>query len=94
MPWKYLIEVPWIVFVAYWALGALKTRRTERKESFASRYGILLLEIAGFALLFLDEAEIGLDEHTTYAKFRFLIRDHILASGTLVGLYAVPGDGQ
>jgi protein-S-isoprenylcysteine O-methyltransferase Ste14 len=63
MPWKYLIEVPWIVFVAYWALGALKTRRTERKESFASRYGILLLEIAGFALLFLDEAEIGVLGH-------------------------------
>jgi Raf kinase inhibitor-like YbhB/YbcL family protein len=47
-----------------------------------------------FTVYALDEAEIGLDEHTTYAKFRFLIRDHILASGTLVGLYAVPGDGQ
>src|ERR1700731_5390587 len=60
MPWRYLIEGPWIVFVAYWAVGALKTRRTERKESFSSRYGILVLEIAGFALLFMDEAEIGM----------------------------------
>ncbi|MGA9389845.1 MAG: isoprenylcysteine carboxylmethyltransferase family protein [Candidatus Sulfotelmatobacter sp.] len=63
MPWKYLIEVPWLVFVAYWALGALKTRRTERQESFASRYGILLLEIVGFALLFMDEAEVGVLGH-------------------------------
>ncbi|MGD0163320.1 MAG: isoprenylcysteine carboxylmethyltransferase family protein [Candidatus Sulfotelmatobacter sp.] len=59
MTWKYLIEGPWIVFVVYWALGALKTRRTQRKESFASRYGILFVEIAGFVLLFSDEAGIG-----------------------------------
>src|ERR1700691_4853549 len=63
MPVRYLIEGPWIVFVAYWAVGALKTRRTERKESFASRYGILLLEIIGFVLLFSDDAEIGVLGH-------------------------------
>ena len=55
MPWRYLIEGPWIVFIAYWAVGALKTRRTERTETFASRYGILFLEIVGFALLFRTE---------------------------------------
>ena len=60
MSWKYLIEGPWIVFVAYWAVGALKTRRTERRESFASRYGILFVEIAGFALVFMDETEFGI----------------------------------
>jgi protein-S-isoprenylcysteine O-methyltransferase Ste14 len=58
--WHYLIEAPWIAFVAYWATGALKTRRTERSESFASRYGVLLLEIAGFVLLFSDKAGIGI----------------------------------
>jgi protein-S-isoprenylcysteine O-methyltransferase Ste14 len=57
--WKYLIEGPWIVFVAYWAVGALKTRRTARTESFASRYGILFIEIVGFALVFMDETEFG-----------------------------------
>ena len=60
MSWKYLIEGPWIFFVAYWAVGALKTRRTERTESFASRYGILFLEIVGFALVFMDETEFGI----------------------------------
>ena len=63
MTWKYLIEGPWIVFVVYWAVGALKTQRTERKESFASRYGILFVEIAGFVLLFSDEAGIGMLGH-------------------------------
>lgn len=56
---KYLVEGPWIVFVIYWSIGALKTRRTAKKESFASRYGILFIEIAGFALLFMSETEFG-----------------------------------
>lgn len=73
MTWRHLIESPWIVFVFYWALSALKTRRTQRKESFASRYGILLLEVAGFALLFMDEAEIGMLGH------RVIPRSHALA---------------
>jgi protein-S-isoprenylcysteine O-methyltransferase Ste14 len=59
MIWRYLIEGPWIVFVAYWAAGALKTRRTFSQESFASRYGILLLEILGFVLLFSEAPEIA-----------------------------------
>jgi hypothetical protein len=71
MIWRYLIEGPWIVFVAYWAAGALKTRRTVSQEFFASRYGILLLEILGFVLLFSDVAKIGVlghrIVHRTYA---------------------------
>jgi len=31
---------------------------------------------------------LGLDDTATYAKFRFLIRGHVLASGTLTGLFA------
>jgi len=59
MIWRSLIEGPWIVFVVYWAVSALKTRRTVSQESFASRYGILFLEILGFVLLFSDAAGIG-----------------------------------
>ena len=63
MTWHYLIEIPWIVFVVYWALGALKTGRTVRTESFVSRYGILFTQILGFVLLFSGEAGIGLLGH-------------------------------
>ena len=64
MSWHRLFVIPWVVFVVYWIAGALKTRRTVRRESPASRYGILLLEIIGFALLFLDDMGIGpLDRH-------------------------------
>lgn len=33
--------------------------------------------------------ELGLGERTTYAMLRFVIRGHVLASGTLTGIYAV-----
>jgi protein-S-isoprenylcysteine O-methyltransferase Ste14 len=59
MIWQYLLEAPWIIFVVYWAIGALKTRRTASKESFASRYGVLFVEILGFVLIFNDDAGIG-----------------------------------
>lgn len=52
MEWHYLIEIPWLVFVAYWLVSALKTRRTISREPFASRYGVLLLEAVGFLMLF------------------------------------------
>jgi protein-S-isoprenylcysteine O-methyltransferase Ste14 len=48
----YLIDAPWVLFVAYWVITGLKTRATVRQESFGSRYGVLALEIAGFILLF------------------------------------------
>jgi Raf kinase inhibitor-like YbhB/YbcL family protein len=38
-----------------------------------------------------EAGTLGLDADTTYAKFRFLIRGHVLASGTITGLYAVAG---
>jgi protein-S-isoprenylcysteine O-methyltransferase Ste14 len=59
MIWFTLISIPWIVFVAYWAIGALKTRRTVNRESSASRYGILFLEVLGFVLLFSERTGIG-----------------------------------
>ena len=64
MIWRVLFVIPWVIFLAYWIYGALNTRRTVRTESFVSRYGILVLELLGFALLFLDHTGIEfLDRH-------------------------------
>jgi Raf kinase inhibitor-like YbhB/YbcL family protein len=38
----------------------------------------------------LDLDKLGVDDTTTYAKFRFIIRGHVLATGEVVGLYASP----
>jgi protein-S-isoprenylcysteine O-methyltransferase Ste14 len=59
MIWRVLIGVPWMVFVFYWTLGALKTRRTVSRESLASRYGVLGLEILGFVMLFTGAIDAG-----------------------------------
>lgn len=59
MSWNYLVEGPWLIFVAYWSIGAFKTRKTISREPLASRYGILFLEIFGFVLLFSGYPDIG-----------------------------------
>jgi len=56
---RLLVEIPWIIFVIYWIIGALKTRTTRERESAASRIAILLIEIAGYVLIFSGSAGIG-----------------------------------
>jgi protein-S-isoprenylcysteine O-methyltransferase Ste14 len=59
MHWNYLVDIPWIVFAAYWTIGAFKTRRTAKKESFAARYGVMAIEVVGFYMLLSEDAGIG-----------------------------------
>lgn len=42
-----------------------------------------------FTVYALDIDGSGFDEHTTYAKFQFMIRGHVLAQGTITGRFAV-----
>ena len=64
MVWHYLIEGPWVVFCVYWAIGALKTRRTVTTEPLVARVRHLILEVCGFVLLFGGFTGIGpLGEH-------------------------------
>jgi len=65
---SYFIEIPWIVFATYWIISALKTRRTERKESFAWRYGIMFIEVVGFTLLFSSDAGVGVLGHHVFPR--------------------------
>jgi len=44
-----------------------------------------------FSVYALDNESLGVDGTTTYAKFRFLIRGHVLASGTLTGRFGISG---
>jgi protein-S-isoprenylcysteine O-methyltransferase Ste14 len=56
---RLLVEFPWIVFVIYWIVGALKTRATREKESFTSRFAVLSIEIVGYGLIFSGSTGIG-----------------------------------
>ena len=55
----HLAEVPWAIFVVYWIAGSLKTRATREKESSLSRITTVLVEIAGFVLLFSRATDVG-----------------------------------
>jgi len=55
----YGITVPWVAFGVYWLISAVKTRPTVRREGFAARYGIMLIEALGFILLFNRDFNIG-----------------------------------
>ncbi len=56
---RVLVELPWIVFVICWIIGAIKTRATREKESFTSRSAVLLIEIVGYVLVFSGSTGIG-----------------------------------
>jgi protein-S-isoprenylcysteine O-methyltransferase Ste14 len=53
------LDLPWITFLTYWIIKASKTRETQRKESFASRYLVMFLMIAGYVFIFSFKARIG-----------------------------------
>jgi hypothetical protein len=72
---RLLVELPWIVFVVYWIIAGLKTRPTRSQEAFTSRYTILLIEVVGYALIFIRSTGIGILET------RFMPRS--LAAATL-----------
>ena len=63
LTWKYLLLGPWLVLWAYWAISALNTRRTQKKEPFIARYGVVFIEVVGFTLLFDSDAGIGFFGH-------------------------------
>ena len=56
---RLLVIIPWVVFLVYWLIGAIKTRATRQQESFASRYTVLLVETVGYVLLFRNSSGIG-----------------------------------
>ena len=56
--------------MVYWTIGALKTRRTAKRESFVARYSIMLVEVSGFVLLFDSDLRTGiLERHVMVRSF-------------------------
>jgi protein-S-isoprenylcysteine O-methyltransferase Ste14 len=56
---RLLLLIPWVMFLIYWIVGAFKTRPTREEESLASRYLVVLLEVAAYLLVFNHSTEIG-----------------------------------
>ncbi|HUO14161.1 MAG TPA: isoprenylcysteine carboxylmethyltransferase family protein [Verrucomicrobiae bacterium] len=69
----WFFEAPWIVFVAYWIFAARNTQRTEKKESFGWRYGIMLVVVLGFVLIFYGDADIGVLGHRVLHRGYYVV---------------------
>ena len=86
MIWTYLIQGPWLVFLTYWFLAALKTNRTARREPFAWRYGVMFIEIVGFVILFDGTAGIGVLGHKVFPRSYALIITAVVLTWAGIGL--------
>jgi protein-S-isoprenylcysteine O-methyltransferase Ste14 len=54
-----LIQFPWLMFLGYWLVSAFKTRASVKEESFISRYGVMLLVVSGYVLVFSEGLQMG-----------------------------------
>jgi protein-S-isoprenylcysteine O-methyltransferase Ste14 len=54
------LDLPGLVFIVYWLVKGAKTRETQRKEPFTSRYGVMLILIVGYVCIFSSRASIGI----------------------------------
>ncbi len=88
MIWRYLIEGPWVVLILYWWVSALKTRRTVLREPFASRYGVLLLLVVGYFLVFANSASGKLDANIGLLGQHIFPRSDTLAVAAVVLTWA------
>lgn len=54
-----MINALWILFLVYWALGALRVKQTERRETSTWRLATLALVVAGASLIFSRSPYLG-----------------------------------
>jgi protein-S-isoprenylcysteine O-methyltransferase Ste14 len=53
------LDLPWLTFLIYWIVKASKTRQTQRKESFASRYLVMMVLVFGYVFIFSPSTRTG-----------------------------------
>ncbi|HEY3971476.1 MAG TPA: isoprenylcysteine carboxylmethyltransferase family protein [Candidatus Sulfotelmatobacter sp.] len=52
-------QIPWYVFAAYWAITALRVKRTKARERSADRLVTVVVVVLAYMLLFSDRFRIG-----------------------------------
>lgn len=57
---RFLLLLPWVIFLIYWIIGAFNTRPTREEESLVSRYLVVVVEVVAYLLVFSHATEIGL----------------------------------
>jgi protein-S-isoprenylcysteine O-methyltransferase Ste14 len=55
----YAIQLPWLIFVAYWLIAGMRVNRMERRESTAGIVTRVLIMASAYYLLFSSEPDLG-----------------------------------
>lgn len=55
----YLIDVPWMVFLAYWLLASLRVNKIERHEPPGEKFLRIAVSLAAFILLYDNDPRFG-----------------------------------
>jgi protein-S-isoprenylcysteine O-methyltransferase Ste14 len=55
----YAIEVPWLIFVAYWLVAGFRVNKMERREPAGSLASRILVMVPAYWLLFSDDPNLG-----------------------------------
>jgi protein-S-isoprenylcysteine O-methyltransferase Ste14 len=55
----YLIDVPWIIFLAYWLLASLRVNKIERHEPPGEKLFRIVASLVGFVLLYNNDPRFG-----------------------------------
>jgi protein-S-isoprenylcysteine O-methyltransferase Ste14 len=56
----YLIDVPWIIFLAYWLVASLSAKKIERHEPPGEKLFRIVVSLAGFVLLYNNDPRFGI----------------------------------
>jgi protein-S-isoprenylcysteine O-methyltransferase Ste14 len=56
----YLIDAPWIIFLAYWLLASLRVNKIERHEPPGEKLLRIAASVAAFVLLYNDDPRFGI----------------------------------
>lgn len=55
----YFLELPWVIFILYWILAALRTNRTVRTEPAGEHLARIVVMVAAFILLYSSDPRFG-----------------------------------
>jgi protein-S-isoprenylcysteine O-methyltransferase Ste14 len=59
LDWDAAIELPWLIFLAYWILAGFRVNKMERREPTASTAARILVMVPAYYLLFTDDPHLG-----------------------------------
>jgi protein-S-isoprenylcysteine O-methyltransferase Ste14 len=84
------IELPWLIFLAYWIFAGFRVNKMERRESAGSTAARILVMVPAYYLLFSDDLNLGFlnRRFITDAHWNFALGTALAWSGIAFAIWA------